>query len=155
MLDTDTSRPVRRIVLAAAVAVIAVLGLGFADNRVDGSPALIDGSGTLTVDGNVYEFTPTTCLISEEDFVAAGTGFDDGERFWVSASSVGLDLAVGTENEIEEPADDQLWLISEDEAIDWTATDETVTARASMIDSRSPQSTTVVGSLELHCDPEI
>ena len=155
MPEIDTSRPIRRILLASVVAVVAVLGLGLADNRFETTPELIDGSGTLTVDGIVYEFTPTTCVISDEDFVAAGTGFDDGERFWVSASSVGLDLAVGTESEIEEPAEDQLWLISEDEVIDWSAQDETVIAEANMTDQRSPQSTTVHGSLELHCDVDV
>lgn len=117
---------------------------------LDPAPADPEGSGTLTVDGIVYIFTPTTCLISEKDFVAAGTGVEAGEQFWVSASNVRLDLAVGTESEIDEPAEDQLWLIS-DEIVDWNARGRTVTASAPMTDHRSPQSTTVLGSLELDC----
>ena len=120
-------------------------------NRIGDEPQTVAGSGSLIVDGVTYDFTPTTCLISDEDFVAAGTGFDGPDRFWVSASSVGLDLSVGTENEVDEPAVDQLWLISE-EVTDWQASGQTVTARAPMVDRRSPQSTTLVGSLHLRCE---
>jgi len=134
------------------IGVVIVMVVGLLAGRL-GDDDLVDGSGTLTVDGVVYRFTPTTCLISDEDFVATGTGFDDGEQFWVSASSVGLDLAVGTESEIDEPADDQLWLIN-NESVDWKATGNTVTAWAPMTDQRSPTSTTVVGALELRCESQ-
>ena len=120
-------------------------------SQLDDDPVLLDGSGTLTVDGIVYNFTPTTCQIGEDDFVAAGTGFRDNEQFWVSASSVGLDLAVGTQSEVEEPDADHLWLISEDCLVWERTTGDTITAEVDMTDRRSAPSTTVHGSLELHC----
>ena len=144
-------RPTRRAVVGTVATVLAIGVAALIGNSIGSTEPVADGSGTLTVDGVVYQFTPTTCLISDEDFVAAGTGFDDGERFWVSASSKSLDLAVGTESEVEQPAGDQLWLIS-DQDIDWEATGDTVTAMAPMVDRRAPRSTTMLGSLELRCD---
>ncbi len=116
------------------------------------SPEPVPGAGTLTVGDHVYYFRPTSCVISDEDFAAAGTGIDDGQRFWVSASSIGLDLAVGTSSEIEQPADDQLWLVSDDR-VDWEIHDDTVSATASMADRRVADATPVLGALELHCVP--
>ena len=145
------SRPIGRIVLALVAVVAALVLLRVVIDRADPDPALIGGAGTLTIGDTTYAFTPTACFISDEDFVAAGTGFDGDDRFWVSASSVSLDLAVGTKTEIDQPADDQLWL-NANENVDWTATGQTVVARAPMADRRSPGSTTVMGSLELRCD---
>ena len=121
--------------------------------RAETDAAVSSGSGILTVDGLSYPFTPTTCFISEEDFVAAGPGFVDTDQFWVSASSVSLDLAVGTEGELDQPTDDQVWLIS-NANVDWHATGRTVVAEAPMSDRRSPDSPTVVGTLELRCDAD-
>ncbi len=107
-------------------------------------------TGTLTVDGHEYRFTPSTCLITSEDFVVAGSGVDDDEQFWVAASSTELDLAVGTGSETEKPAEDQLWLLS-DEAPSWRAGGTVVTAVAPMSDHRRTGSTSVVGKLEFDC----
>ena len=154
MTEVVAVRPPRRKRFVVGGVIVAVGALALIVGQMVSDAEVVTGAGTLTVGGVVYHFTPTTCLISDEDFVATGHGLDDGEQFWVSASSVGLDLAVGTESEIEEPADDQLWLISDD-APEWTADGNTVTARAPMADRRSPQSTTVVGSLELRCDADV
>jgi hypothetical protein len=140
----------RRRIVAALAVVMFVVGASFAAQAMS-EPELVDGSGTLTVDDVAYRFTPTTCLITSDDFVAAGRGLDGDEQFWVSASSVGLDLAVGTESEIDEPAEDQLWLMS-DEQVSWQADGNTVTATASMSDHRAPDSVAVEGSLELNCN---
>ena len=78
------------------------------------------GSARLDVGGVVYEFTPSTCTITDGDFVAAGSGEIGGETFWVSASTDELNLAVGTTNEFDRPADDAVWLSSV-EGIDWTS----------------------------------
>ncbi|MEM8923797.1 MAG: hypothetical protein AAGD35_09855 [Actinomycetota bacterium] len=110
------------------------------------------GSGTLVADDVTYEFAPTTCFISADEFVAAGTGQIDGDRFWVSASSENLDLSVGTESALDQPADDQLWLISTG-TVDWTAAGDTVVARADMADRRLAESEAVLGELQLRCDP--
>lgn len=137
------------IAVLGLFAVVGMIGLLAEITRADGLGS--QGSGTLVVDGNSYSFVPTTCFISDEEFVAAGTGYDRGQRFWVSASSVNLDLSVGTESAIDQPADDELWLIS-DELIDWQSTGQSVVARAPMSDRRLSDSQPIVGSLELHCD---
>ncbi|MCP4225493.1 MAG: hypothetical protein GY773_19330 [Actinomycetia bacterium] len=131
--------------------IVAVSLFRVAIDRTESKPPFAGGSGTLVVDDTTYTFTPTTCFISEEDFVAAGKGVLDTQQFWVTASGVGLDLAVGTENEIDQPADDQLWLVADD-TIDWHATGQTIVAQAEMSDRRTPEVEPVVGSLELHCD---
>lgn len=133
----------------AAVGVIGLLAEMLGAETVSGSGS---GSGILVIDGTSYEFTSTACFISEDEFAAAGTGYDNGQRFWVSASSANLDLSVGTESAIDQPADDQLWLIS-DELIDWQSAGDTVVAHAPMSDRRATDAETVVGTLELHCDP--
>jgi hypothetical protein len=132
------------------VLVMFIAGASYAAQAVSDTEQ-VDSSGTLTVDGIEYQFTPTTCLITSDEFVAAGHGVDGDDQFWVSASSVSLDLAVGTESEIEEPAEDQLWLMSDD-PVSWQVDGSTVTARAPMSDHRLPESTTMMGALELNCD---
>lgn len=151
MSDSPRSRPLLRIAFITVGFLAGVLGIGLLTDWVgaDTDPAV--GTGTLTIGDETYVFTPTTCFISDEDFAAAGTGFDGSERFWVSASSVSLDLTVGTDNEVSQPADDQVWLVA-DEGLHWQATGQTVVARASMTDRRTPGSTTMLGALELRCD---
>lgn len=148
---TTAPRTISRSVVAVLVLVAMAVAFFAGRAQLGEERVLLDGSGTLTVDGIVYDFTPTTCQIGDDDFVAAGTGFRDDEQFWVSASSVGLDLAVGTQSEVEEPAADQLWLISEDGLVWERTTGDTITAEVDMTDRRSAPSTTVHGSLELHC----
>ena len=116
------------------------------------SPAAVDGSGTLTVDGVVYPFTPTTCLITSDQFVVAGSGADGDERFWVAGSTTEIDLAIGTSTETAEPAEHQLWLVS-DAAPSWRAADTVVTARTVMSDPRRNDATTLIGLLEFDCGP--
>ena len=152
MFDRLLSRPLLRVAVLVVGVLAALAGVRLVANLVGAEAEVTRGAGTLTVGGITYAFTPTTCFISDADFVAAGPGSDGSDRYWVSASSVSLDLTVGTENEIDEPDDDQLWLVSDD-SVEWRATGQTVVASASMNDRRSPGTTAVVGSLELTCDP--
>lgn len=144
-------RPLGRIALAVIGLVLVAVGGRQLVSYLRPDPITAVGTGTLTVDGDVYAFTPTTCFISEQDFVAAGIGYRESEQFWVSASSASLDLTVGTKNEIDQPAHDQLWLAS-DQPVDWRASGQTIVANAEMSDHRTPGGATVTGRLELRCD---
>lgn len=138
-----------RIVVPVLLLLFGFGAIQFA--RASDEIATIEGSsGTLTIDGVDYDFAATTCLISEDDFVAAGTGFDGQNQFWVSASSGVLDLSVGTENDIDKPEDNQLWLVNQ-EPVDWHVSNETVMAKAPVSDQRSPNSDPTIASLRLRC----
>ena len=139
-----------RIVIACVGFVATVSVIQFVADRVEADASFVEGSGTLVIGDHTYAFTPTTCFISDEDFVAAGTGVFEAQQFWVTASAIGLDLTVGTENEIDQPADDQLWLVADD-MVQWHATGQTIMARAEMTDRRTPEAQPVVGSLKLNC----
>lgn len=150
MSDPAQSYPLLKIGIATIGILAGLAAIVFLSDWVDGDSGSSEGSGVLTIGEATYTFTPITCFVSEEDFVAAGTGVDGSEQFWVSASSINLDLIFGTDNEVDQPADDQLWLASEN-VINWNATGQTVVARAPMSDRRTPDSTEVVGSLEVRC----
>jgi hypothetical protein len=144
-------RPARRLLLAGFVLALGVLTAWELYGLARPAPITAVGAGTLTIDDDVYPFTPTTCFITDQDFVAAGTGSSGSDQFWVSASSSGLNLTFGTENEIDHPPSDKLWLVSDD-TIDWFATGRKVTAQTEMSDHRIPGFTPVTGHLELRCD---
>ena len=150
MPDSIRSRPLLKSLIVAAAFLIGILGIGALSDFVDADSTTANSSGTLTVAGETYSFTPTTCFVSEEDFVAAGPGYQGTTRYWVSASGVSLDLAFGTENEVDQPADSQVWLVS-DELIDWDATNGGVVAKATMTDRRDPDSPTFLGTLSVRC----
>ena len=138
----------RRLVAGAAVALF-VIGGSVAAQAASSSGATA-ASGMLTVDGTDYRFAPSTCLITGGQFVVAGSGIDGDEQFWVAASSAEIDLAVGTNSEVAEPSEDQMWLVS-DETPSWTAAGNVVSAEASMSDPRRADAPASTGVLEFDC----
>lgn len=150
MPDSVQSRPLLKITIAAIGILAGILAIGALFDFVDADPGHDNGTGSLTVAGETFTFTATTCFVSDDDFVAAGPGNNGTDHYWVSASSISLDLAVGTENEVDRPADDQTWLMS-DEVTDWEADGQTVVAEAPMTDRRDPESAQFLGSLRVTC----
>lgn len=154
MPDSIRSRPLLKVLIAALGLLAGIVGIGVLSDFVDADPGKTNGAGTLVVGGEQYQFTPTTCFVSNEDFAVAGSGSDGTGGFWVTASSVSLDLAFGTETATDQPADDQLWLVS-DEVNDWQANGQEITAEAPMTDRRDPDSPSFLGTLEVRCGDEI
>ena len=132
------------------VGMLLLAGFAFGISDADANQNLERQTGRLDVDGVVYRFAPTTCTITDTDFLAAGKGRIDGEPFWVSASANGMDLTVGPESEAERPADDDLWLISVDE-VRWESTTGSVTASAVMRDERDTNARSFRGALSVSC----
>lgn len=136
------------------VLILAVLMLsGFAISMSGANAGPEDGrpqTGRFDVDGVAYRFAPTTCTITDNDFLAAGPGEVDGDPFWISASADRIDLTVGQDSGLERPADDQLWLISVGE-VSWQAADDSVTGSAVMRDERDPKSRSYSASLSFSC----
>ena len=141
--------PLLILPLLAAVIAIGVLASGIAGSALT-SESAVARSGRLSVGGVTYRFAPTTCTITDEDFVAAGSGTIDDQTFWVSATADGVDLEVGPESEIEVPAEDQLWLRSVDE-ITWTASGGEIEASTLMRDERRNRSDSMPGALTVTC----
>jgi hypothetical protein len=109
-----------------------------------------EASALLEIDDTTYRFSPTTCAVADNDFVASGTGTLNGDSFWVSASSDRVSLALGAEHRIEEPEPDQLWLTSVDH-IRWHNTDGDVVGSVTLRDERNPESDDFVGRLSISC----
>lgn len=136
------------------VAVLGVIGLmavayGLVGPRLASDPPTAE-TGRLDVDGVTYTFVPTTCTITESDFVAAGSGRIDDQAFWVSASRDGVDLAIGPESQVDQPDENQVWLSSV-QAVEWEASDGSITATALMADERQANSRHFRGSLSVEC----
>lgn len=136
------------IALLGVLAVAGVVGL-VVEVLGDATPETA-GTAMLSVDGVDYTFTPTSCFVSDEQFAAAGDGFIRGQRFWVSASNVNLDLSVGTENALDDPAEGLPWFMSVDD-INWSTAGQAVTASATMLDRHGADPDPIVGSFELTC----
>lgn len=109
-------------------------------------------SASLVVDGVTYRFAPTTCTVTDSDFLAAGSGMINGETFWISASADRVNLAIGPETEVERPEDDQVWLVSVQE-VRWQATNQDITASALLGDERVTDSPQVRSELSVSCPP--
>ncbi|MEM9893550.1 MAG: hypothetical protein AAF962_22070 [Actinomycetota bacterium] len=135
----------------ALLGVLAVAGvIGLLSELLSDSTPDTSGTAMLSVDGVDYSFTPTSCFVSDEQFAAAGNGFVRGQRFWVSASNVNLDLSVGTEHALDDPDEGLPWFMSIDD-IDWSTVGPTVSASASMIDRHTEETDPVPGLFELTC----
>ena len=138
-------------VLVLLLGILLLTGVAFG---VSGAGLSADTTGSetaqLDVDGVAYRFAPVICTMTDNDFLAAGSGRLDGEPFWISASADGVDLVVGQESETERPHDDQLWLMSVNQVV-WESTDGTVTASAVMRDERHPKSRNFRAMLSIKC----
>ncbi|MEM7272743.1 MAG: hypothetical protein AAF547_06670 [Actinomycetota bacterium] len=149
-MPTQLKKPSIQLgVLLAGIVVLVGFAFGLSSAGLTGD-ADAAASATLDVDGVAYRFTPSTCTITEDDFLAAGSGTVDGESFWLAVSSDGINLAVGPETESELPADDQLWLVSVEE-IRWLASDGTVTASVGLRDERDLEAERLQSRLSLTC----
>lgn len=134
------------------VGVLALTGFAFvlsSAGLTDPEPEA-EETASLIVDGIIYRFAPTTCTVTDTDFLAAGPGTIDGETFWVSASADRVNLAVGPDNEAERPDPDQLWLTSVQE-VRWQAVDDSITASAILGDERLTDSPRLGSQLSVDC----
>ena len=138
--------------LAAIVAAISIrgsAGIDPFDLTIAGTPES-SGQGSLVVDGHTYQFTTDNCVITDDEFIAAGTGSNAGDPFRVAASISSIELAFGTDGELSEPAPGQLWLQS-DQPPTWTASEKAVTATVDLRNPLDPQSAAFPAALELSC----
>jgi hypothetical protein len=110
----------------------------------------VTGKGTVTMADAVYQFELTTCSVADSDFVAAGYGLVDGQRYWLSASGTAVDITAGTESEIDPPIEGQLWL-SSDGPPEWRLDDGVVDAEVAVTDHRLPGTAPSLALLELIC----
>lgn len=140
---------IQLVVLVLAVLLLSGFAIGISAANAGPADARPE-TGQFDVDGVAYRFAPTTCTITDNDFLAAGPGEVDGEPFWISASADRVDLTVGQDSGLQRPADDQLWLISVAE-VSWEVDDDFVTASAVVRDERDPNSPSYRGSLSFSC----
>lgn len=140
---------IQLLVLAAGIVLLTGFAFGLSGGGLS-ADADTPMTAQLEIDGVSYTFAPTTCTITDTDFVAAGSGDLNGEPFWVSASGDGVNLSVGSESEVERPAEDQLWLVSVNK-VRWQAEDDSITASAWLRDERDTNARAVSGRLSVEC----
>lgn len=143
------SRSQYRWPIAGLLAVTALVIVGFGSG-ITSAARTNSASGALQVGPDSFTFTPTSCQVTNDDFVVAGPGSNGGDSYWVSASVAGIEVAFGTDSSIEEPIGGDVWLASATE-ISWTQTANTVTASAVMIDRNDPEEPTLDGRLRFAC----
>ncbi len=149
MTFAQSVRRLRRPWVLAALALFAVI---MATGTFNDSTAASDSEpSTLVVGGHEYAFVPTTCVITEDTFVAAGPGSMDGINYVIAVSHATVELAMGIDAELETPAPDQLWLSSED-SVSWTRKgQDQVSASATLFDRNAPDSPSRSAVLDLRC----
>ncbi len=140
------------LLLAAIIAAVSIrgsAGIDTFDLTITG-PADFSGQGSLVVDGTSYQFITDNCVITEDDFIAGGTGTNAGVPFRIAASISSIELAFGTNDELSEPAPGQLWLQS-DQPPDWSSKQGVVRANVDLVNPLDPQSAAFPATLELIC----
>ena len=135
--------------IVAAISIRGSAGIDPFDLTIAGTPESA-GQGSLLVDGQTYQFTTDNCVITNDEFIAAGTGSNGGELFRIAASISSIELAFGTDDELSEPADGQLWLQS-DQPPTWSASENAVTATVDLRNPLDPQSAGLPATLRLNC----
>lgn len=133
----------------AAVTTAIVVVVAFFWLSVD-EAASVDGASALEVGSDRYEFTPSVCTFTDTDFIAAGSGNIDGEAFWISASSRSVRLTVGTNSEVQRPADDQLWMTSVGE-LRWERSSDSLRVQTLMRDGRNDNAFETPARLSVSC----
>ncbi len=137
-----------RVVTLVIVLVVALAGLVTA--RALAADPMPDPTAALETGGVSYRFTPTTCTITDSDFLAAGAGQIDGQDFWISASPEGASLTVGSADGTTSPGPDDLWLTSIGD-VRWSTVDVSVEALLTLHDERDTRAPTVDGILSFSC----
>ncbi len=132
----------------AVVAALALLAAGVLANAPAASD---DGRATLSVGDATYRFVPTTCTITDDTFVVAGTGIHDGRPFSVTAGQKMIELAVGVDNELATPAPEDAWLSSEEPPTWRGIDDDGLSAAAALLDRNDPDGDPVDATLTATC----
>ena len=148
MLTQSHRSSTRLMALVAGLVIVALVGAGVRSAFDEDVPA---GHAVLELGGAVYRFEATTCTITDADFLAAGSGEVDGDDFWVSVSSDGAELALGSSG--PPIADDELVRLTSVGAIQWRHVDGAVEAELPMRDNRDARSAALDGRLTMSCSP--
>ena len=149
-MPTQLSRPSIQL-LALLVGILLLTGFAYSVSALaDDDHSTTSASGRLEVDGPVYRFAPTTCTITDSDFLAAGTGEIDGERFRVSASPDRVNLAIGSSTTTGRAGTDDLWLMSVDK-VSWEIAERSIVATVTMRDERNTNAPNLDASLSVDC----
>jgi hypothetical protein len=148
-VPTELRKPsIQFLVLIVGIVVLTGFAFGISSAGLASSDS--PQTAELDVAGVRYVFAPSTCSVSDTDFIAAGTGNINGESFWISASGASVNLALGEDDEAERPEDDKLWLVSVED-VSWRNSDGAITATALMRDERDTNAETVRGNLSIRC----
>ena len=150
MLDGHNP-PTKSITFLAALAFLVIFGGTKLAQAVIPTPVRGVGSGTIVIGEDSFDFTPTHCFIADEGFVMTGTGHNGTERFWVSASSAGLDYSAGPQRSTDHPTPDQEWLVSSSE-LDWSSDGQSIQASTVVSDKRLSGAPQYHSYLQLSCN---
>lgn len=148
-MQAQLSRPSIHV-LGLFVSVVVLAGFAYSVSAFGQGSDAIEASGQVEIDGTVYRFAPTTCTITDTDFLAAGEGEIDGEEFWVSASPDRINLAVGSSTGVQRVGTDDLWLMSVDK-VSWEIVGRTIIASVEMRDERDTNAPSLDGNLSVDC----
>lgn len=137
--------------VAGLAVIILVVVLAGRNGGGNSTVASADGrsSGALVVEGDGYSFTPTTCFVGNNTFVAAGRGEGNGEDYWVNATPSGVDITFGVSDQSSIVAEKSRWFTQS--TIDWTSDDGVVTADVEMVENSRPNGSPFDAALELLC----
>lgn len=134
-----------------ACAAVAAVTVGAARAGTNADLAAAGATGRIDVGGTSFPFTPRTCVLAGDGFVASGPGARGGVGYVVSVSSTGgVELAFGVDSEVDRPAADEPWWVAD--ALDHQAIEgRTVRAAARVTDSSGNVVGRRLATIEVTC----
>lgn len=107
-------RPGRRLTAGLlACAAVAAVTLGAAQAGTGADLPAAGASGRIDVGGTSFPFTPRTCVLAGDGFVASGPGVAGGVEYVASVSSSGgVELAFGVDSDVDRPPSDRPWWVA-------------------------------------------
>ncbi len=124
----------------------ASIGLSVDDHLGQG------GNGSLAINGQVYDFSAEHCVVTEDNFIATGSGTIGTDSFRIAASISSVELTVGPQD-ADNPGEfgqDALRLRSEEPPV-WQSNDNNVSATVALVDPSRPESLIFNGQLQVNC----
>ena len=157
--STEHLHRARSYVLIAALLVMATMTATLYWSRSEATIGISNdshsdpiGSGSLAINGQVYDFSAEHCVITEDNFIATGSGTVGNDNFEIAASISSVELTVGSRdpdnpNQLSEGA---VQLRSEEPPV-WQSNENGVTAAVALVNPSSPESLVFNGQLRVSC----
>ncbi len=131
----------------AGLLAVGVIRAGLGSSSDDGNA---QPSALLTIDGTDYAFTPTTCFVGDDTFVAAGPSGGGSDQYVVAASPSLVEIIFGVSDEAEPIEADTRWYATV-EPVDWRLLGNGVSTRVDLHERGDAETPAQRADLVIQC----